>query len=309
MGAARAAQRARNQEPSRWPREAAVRGRRRCEIVIALSLLLLVFAQQLTAASAPATLAFAISIDGPPLAFKRAGVVKGLQVDLARALAAALEVELNLHALPEPRLLDALRGGRIDVMLSALPSAELTALGLATSEPVLDSGQMAIIRSEDLARFPRLIDLKLTDQRVGYQRASLGARLVQARLPRAERVPFADANEGLAALRAGDIAVFIHEATTAWALASDPEETELTAIFRPLSTEQWRFVTRSEDAELLQDINRVLKAWRESQALERIILRWIPIQIRIGNGFSWRQPEPRWSAQAAPTPACHRDTT
>ncbi|NEX15580.1 MAG: hypothetical protein C1943_02805 [Halochromatium sp.] len=249
-------------------------------------LFLLILSHSIAAATTPATLAFAISPDSPPLAFKREGVVQGLEVDLARALAAALKLQLNLYALPEPKLIDALRGGRIDLLLSGLPSAELAALGLSSSKPVLDSGQMAIIRTDDLGRFPRLIDLKLTAERVGYQRGSPGARLVQAQLPRAERVPFADANAGLIALRAGEIAIFIHAATTAWALAANPHETELTPLFQALSIEHWRFVMRTEDTQLRRDLDRVLKSWRASGRLERIIQRWIPLQIRIKDGFS-----------------------
>lgn len=293
MGAASPAQRARNREPSpltTLTTAAAIRSRCTQQgLALTLCLFLLPLGPELAAATPPTTIAFALNVDSPPLAFKEGGVVKGLEVDLARALAAALELELSLQALPEPRLIDALRGGRVDVALSALPSAELAALGLATSGPVLDSGQMAIIRTDDLARFPRLIDLKLTDQRVGYQRASLGARLVQAQLPRAERVPFADASEGLAALRDGEIAIFIHEATTAWSLAADPDETDLTAVFQPISIEQLRFITRAEDTLLHRDLNRVLDAWRRSGELERILRRWIPIQIRVKDRFSQQQ--------------------
>jgi polar amino acid transport system substrate-binding protein len=311
MGAASPAPHDHNTEPSPLTTAAAMprRGTRR-SLALVLGLFLIALGPDLLAATPPTTIAFALNIDNPPLAFKEAGVVKGLEVDLARALAAALELELSLQALPEPRLIDALRGGRVDVALSALPSDELAALGLATSGPVLNSGQMAIIRTEDLTRFPRLIDLKLTDQRVGYQRASLGARLVQAQLPRAERVPFMNASEGLAALRSGEIAVFIHEATTAWSLAANPEETDLTAVFQPIAIQQLRFITRAEDAQLHRDLNRVLEAWRRSGELERILRRWIPIQIRVQDRFSQQQePGSPWSDQAAPRPACHRGTT
>ncbi|MBK5939202.1 substrate-binding periplasmic protein [Halochromatium roseum] len=310
MGAASAAQHACNPEPSQSTTAAALGRRRNApRVAPALCVLLLLLSQDLAAATSLTTIAFAVNIESPPLAFKQGGVVKGLEIDLARALAAALELELSLHALPEPRLMDALRGGRVDVALSALPRDELAALGLATSQSVLDSGQMAIIRTDDLTRFPRLIDLKLTSERVGYQRGSLGARLVQAQLPRAERVPFAHANEGLAALRDGEITVFIHEATTAWSLAADPEETALTAVFQPLSTEKWRFITRTEDAQLRRGLNRVIDAWQRSGELERIIRRWIPIQIRVKDRFSqYQEPDSPWSGRAVPRPACHRDT-
>lgn len=257
-----------------------------------------------------AALAVGISVDAPPLAFRRNGVVKGLIVDLARGLADALERDLQLRRIPERRLTDALRGGRIDVMFSQRPPAELDALGLATSSPLLATGQMALVRSDELDRFPRPIDVKLTTAKVGYERGSLGARFVQARLPRAERVPFADAAAGLAALRAGDIDLLIHDATTAWTLAADPDETELIGLYQALSDEQLRLVTRREDASLRRELERVLDDWRRSGRLARLISRWLPIQIRVGEHISpAHRPAAPSSARAAPRPAARRDTT
>jgi ABC-type amino acid transport substrate-binding protein len=229
-----------------------------------------------------ATLAIGISADGAPYAFTRAGVLMGLEIDLARALATALERELRLQRLPEGRLIDALRGGRIDLMFSRLPPADLNAFGLTTSTPVLATGQMALLRSDDLNRFPRLLDLELSTARIGYERGSLGARLVQARFARAERVPLAGPKEGLAALRAGQIDLFIHDATTAWRLAADPRETELTALYRPLTHTRLRVVLRSEDRHLKHEIDRILAEWHRSGRLKRLIGRWVPVQIRVG---------------------------
>jgi len=258
-----------------------------------------------------AALLVGISADRPPFAFSRNGVLRGLEVDLAHELADALKRDHRLRQLPEGRLIDALRGGRIDLTFSELPPAELQALGLHGGVPVLATGQMAVIRSEDFGRFPRLLDLKLTSARVGYVRGTLGARLVHEKLVNAERIPVSSAEEGLAALRAGGIEVFIHDAATAWLLAADPQEDELSAIFRPLSQAQLRLVTRSEDQSLRLEIDRILDAWRRLGRLQRLLHRWIPVQIRLGERIRTQglPPERRSSAQAAPSPASRRGTT
>lgn len=277
---------------------------------LGLSVLLLLSTRALATEPETTSLAFGISLNGPPLAFKRDGVIKGLQIDLARALAEALERDLQLKQLPESRITDALRGGRVDLIFSALPGQELDALGLVPSVPVLATGQMALTRTQDISRFPRLIDLKLTDARVGYKRASLGARFAEAQLPRAERVPFGSAAEGITALRDGGIDVFIHDATMAWLLAADPDETELSAIYRPLTNEQMRLVTRGEDAGLRQELNRILSSWMRSGRLEQFISRWIPVQIRISSRISRRGPAVQPSSTpTAPKPANRPGTT
>lgn len=249
-----------------------------------------------TSEAGAATLAIGLSVNDPPLAFVDGGVIRGLEVDLARKLADALERDLRLRRLPEPRELEALRGGRVDIIFSRLPSRELQALGLGVSAAILRLGQMAMVRTDELERFPRLIDLKLTEARVGYERGTLGARWVQSQLPRAERVPLDSAETGLDALSRGDIDIFIHDATTAWRLASNPEHPGLSGIYRGLTNESLRLVTRSEDESLRRACDRVIETWRGSGELEELIRRWIPLQIRIsgredpGRSLSRRRP-------------------
>lgn len=237
-------------------------------------------ATQVPAADAPG-LRIGVAADARPLAFLDEGVLRGLEIDLAQALSNALDRELQLVELPRPRLIDALRGGRVDLILAALDRAELAALRLQASAPLLATGQMALVRSEDLRRFPRNLDVLLTDARVGYERGTRGARLVQDAMPNAERVPLSGASAGIAALRRGGIALFIHDATTVWTFAADPTEQELAGIFRPLTSEQLAWIMRADDTLLQRQVNQVIAHWRASGRLATLLNRWLPVQIEV----------------------------
>ncbi len=227
------------------------------------------------------SLRFGISASGAPMASFEHGVLRGLEVDLARALVTELGTQLRLQEMPSARLIDGLRGGRVDLVLSTLPDADLHALGLAASSALLHTGQMALIRTEDAATFGRLLDIVTTSARVGYQRGSAGARFVQANLPNAKRVPVVDATWGIAALRAGDIDIFVHDATTVWAIATNPYETDLLGIFRPLTEERLAWALRAEDEVLERNVNAIIGKWRTSGSLSRLINRWIRVQVEI----------------------------
>jgi polar amino acid transport system substrate-binding protein len=229
-----------------------------------------------------ASLSIGISAVGAPMAFFEQGVLRGLEVDLARALAEAMGMELRLNEMPQPRLLDALRGGRIDLALSTLPEPELAALGLVAGEPLLGLGQMALIRAEDVARYARPVDIITTSDRAGYQRGSAGARFVQAKLPAAERVPVPNATWGIAALRAGDIDIFIHDATTIWSVATDVNERDLIGIFHPFTEERLAWTMRAEDEVLRRNLNLIVRSWRDSGKLQSMINRWIRVQVEVG---------------------------
>jgi ABC-type amino acid transport substrate-binding protein len=249
-------------------------------IVLALLLPALADGQTVQRPERP-TLRLGVAASGSPLAFFDHGVLRGLVIDLARTLAEALDRELQVNEMPEARLVDALRGGTIDLMLSTLPEEDLQALGLAASAPLFETGQMALIRAADIARFARAVDLITTEARVAYQQGTAGARFVQSELPRAERVPFADVDMAIAALRRGDVDVFIHEAPTIWAIAADASEEELLGVFRPLTDAQAAWIVRREDQLLLTGINLVLRQWGQSGQLNRIVNRWIRLRVRV----------------------------
>jgi ABC-type amino acid transport substrate-binding protein len=222
-----------------------------------------------------------ISASGPPLAFFEQGVLRGLGIDLARPLAEELDRELQVREMPEARLVDALRGGRIDMMLSTLPPTDLEALGLEASGTLFRTGQMAMIRAADLPRFSRLVDVITTDAAVGFQQGTAGARFVQSRMPAAERMPFADISDGVTALRRGDIDVFVHEAPTIWAIATSRTEEQLLGVFQPLTEDRAAWIVRAEDQTLLAGINLVLRNWRRTGQLARTVNRWIPIRVQV----------------------------
>ena len=222
-----------------------------------------------------------IAPDTAPLAFVEEGVVRGIEVDLALALAKELDIEPQLLRLPARRLVTALRGGRIDLIFTTLPTTELSALGLSDSPPLLRTGEMALVRREDLPRFSRQIDLLTTDRRIAYERGSLAARFVQHRMPNAERVPLPDAAAGIAALRDGEVDLFIGDAPTVWSIASNPDESELAGLFRPLTDGRLAWAVRDEDNALIRDIRRTVERWRRDGELGTIINRWLPIQIQV----------------------------
>ncbi|MCG6941016.1 MAG: transporter substrate-binding domain-containing protein [Thiohalocapsa sp.] len=237
------------------------------------------------AAAAPErpSLRLGVSASGPPLAFFDQGVLRGLAVELAQALAEALDQELQVQEMPEARLANALRGGRIDLMISTLPQTDLDALGLAASAALFQSGQMALIRAADIGRFRRSVDIITTSARVGYQQGTAGARFVQSRMPTAQQVPFADVIDGIAALRQGDIDLFIHDAPTIWAVATDAAEEQLLGMFQPLSQARAAWTVRAEDQRLLSDIDRVVQQWRDSGRLSRMVNRWMPVRIEVAD--------------------------
>lgn len=92
-----------------------------------------------------------MSGEQPPLNMtSHTGELVGLEVALARVLAATIGVQLELVRIPFPRLLDALEGGEIDLIMSGMTITAQRNLRVVFVGPYFLSGQSMLSRSTDL---------------------------------------------------------------------------------------------------------------------------------------------------------------
>ncbi|MCC6165820.1 MAG: amino acid ABC transporter substrate-binding protein [Caldilineaceae bacterium] len=129
------------------------------------------------------------------------GQPAGYDVDLARRMAAAWGLEAEIVPIGFDSLLDALRAGRIDGVVSALPYDPRATRDYAYSPPYFEAGVRLAVR----AGSPLTSTQSLAGQRVAVEWGSMGD-MVGRRLQRAgvalELVPFETPAEATAALEA-----------------------------------------------------------------------------------------------------------
>jgi polar amino acid transport system substrate-binding protein len=218
--------------------------------------------------------------DYPPLVFKKGGGIVGIEADLARRLGEQLRRQVEWNELPWPALIPALLQGHIDIIMSGMSITPERGRAVLFPEPYLRVGQMAIIRAKDVGFLGQPSALSRGRWKVGYEAGTTGARYVQDTLPRAIGVPFPSAEQGLGALRAGEIDVFIHDAPTAWRIAEDRDR-DLLGLYTPLTEEDLAWAVRKTDSVLRDQLNAALSRWRQDGSLQAVLDRWIRTQIRV----------------------------
>ena len=75
---------------------------------------------------------------------------------------------------------------------------------------------MALVRSKDSSKFRDVQSFSTVNSKVGFVRATTGEMAARTFFKSATLVPQPNANDGIAALRKGEIEVFIHDAPTVW---------------------------------------------------------------------------------------------
>jgi ABC-type amino acid transport substrate-binding protein len=215
-----------------------------------------------------------------PFVFKDDGKLQGIEVDFAERIGKDLGVEVTLVQFPWEELIPALREGKIDVIMSGMSITPERSKLVLFAEPYLQVGQMALIRRDDAIRFHDTATMNLPTTTIGVHRGTTGEKYVRQTLPRAKMKTYDSVDAGIAALRAKEIDVFIHDAPTIWRVRGREQDQypDLMGRYHLLTTEDLAWAVRKDDQALRNKLDRLLSDWEDSGWLESVLDRWIPVR-------------------------------
>lgn len=222
------------------------------------------------------TLRVGMSGSQPPLNFEsKGGETIGLEVDLARALAGLMGVQLQIVEKPFGELLGALAAGQLDVVLSGMTATPERSMKAAFVGPYYLSGKSILTRSARLAQVDEVADLDQPGLELAALKGSTSEQFVRTALPKAELVTTADYDEAVKLLLADQVS----------ALVADREVVALTAFLHPkeglaslrvtLTIEPIAIAAPAGDELLARYLDTALKALESSGVLSTIRTRWL----------------------------------
>ncbi len=221
-----------------------------------------------------------ISPDFVPVAYKDPtfGLV-GVEVDFANRIGKELGKEIVFVETPFPELIRALLEGRVDIIMSGMSITSERQQLVSFTDSYATIGQMALVRAKDKSLFPDVQSFSQRTSKIGFVKATTGEMAAKAFFPRATLIPQPTIEDGIAALRKGEIEVFIHDAPTVWRIAGNPNEKELEGLYWPLTKEPLAWAVRKDDEPLRFALNRELEEWKANGSLKQILSRWVALRI------------------------------
>jgi len=221
-----------------------------------------------------------ISPDYVPLAYKDPTFgLSGVEVDFANQLGKGLGKTIVFGETPFPDLIQALLEERIDIVMSGMSITSERAKLVSFTDPYTRIGQMALVRAKDRSAFPDVQSFSKLTSGVGFVQKTTGEMAAKAFFSRATLAPQPTVDDGIAALRKGEIQVFIHDAPTVWRIAGNPNEKELAGLYWPLTKEPLAWAVRKDDEPLRFALNRELEQWKLNGSLKQILSRWVTLRI------------------------------
>lgn len=209
----------------------------------------------------------------PPFETADDGELRGLDVDLARALAAELGLEAQFVYFGYDGLYDALLSNQVDVLISALVIAPERTRDFAYSTPYFNAGLVLVTRGE--AGAPQTME-EMDGRMLGVELGSQGhveATMWERRLPGLVVRPYNSPDEALAAVVNGEVEAALVDQVSGRLFRQ--QQPGLVIAGEPITDESYAVVVRAEETILLAKLNEVLAQWQESGALAEMVGRWL----------------------------------
>ncbi len=210
----------------------------------------------------------------PPFEVADENGARGLDVDLAQALAADLGVEAEFVYFGFDGLYDALATEQVDVLLSALVIAPERSRDFAFSTPYFNAGQVLIVPAGN-EKIGEMADL--SGRTLAVELGALGhveATTWAKRLPDLAVRPYTTSDEALAAVLANEADATLVDAISGRLYLKEQPQLK---IVQEVTVEPFALVVRIEDEQLLTQLNTSLENLRQSGELEAIIGKWLSV--------------------------------
>jgi len=216
-----------------------------------------------------------VTPNAPPIIFKQGKKIIGLEADFAREFAKYLGKSLRFVELNWEDQIPALLENRIDIIMSGMSITWQREVRIAFTNRYLESGQMALIRREDGARFSTGFFSFTTSSAIGVVKNTFGEYFVDERYSSVKKKLFSTSRSAVKALIDKKIDIFIYDAPMILYLASENETKGLTALLVLLTKEDLAWGVRKDNTELLKSANNFLQDPNNEKKLEQMTQHWV----------------------------------
>ena len=222
------------------------------------------------------TLRVGMSGNQPPLNFvSKEGQTIGLEVDLARALAGLMGVELEVVRKPFAELLAALAAGQVDVVLSGMTATPERSTRAAFVGPYFLSGKSILTRSPQLAQIDAIGDLDRPDLKLAALKGSTSEQFVRSALPKADLVTTDDYDEAVKLLLSGKVSALVADREVVALTAFLHPKEGLASLRTPLTIEPIAIAAPAGDPLLARYLDTALNALEASGVSTTLRARWL----------------------------------
>ncbi|MEG2276104.1 MAG: ABC transporter substrate-binding protein [Clostridia bacterium] len=196
------------------------------------------------------------------------GEKAGVDIDVAKEIAKAMDMELVIKDISFDLILDEIQNEKADFAAAAISISEERAKSVDFSVEYATSKQVVIARKTNTS-INAVEDLK--DKIIGVQLGSVGEKIATEKYPGAEIVGEKKISKCVENLVKGDIDVMVVDHLPAEKFVQ--QNTSLKILDTPLCEDRYGIAVKKGNTELLQEINIVLAKLKRENKIAEFTLR------------------------------------
>ena len=211
----------------------------------------------------------------PPLTMaNREGGLMGFDVDLAKALADAMKVKLEIVAMPFGELMTALEDDKIDMVMSGLSITPERTEMVSFVGPYMMSGKSILTKNSTLADIKGSGEFNRKELKLLALSNSTSASFVKAVAPDAQLIEISSYDEGVAMVIEGKADAMVADMPVCVLSVLRYPEAGLTTLERPLTVEPVGIAVSKDDQQFFNLVDNYLRAYEKTGVLTQLRKKW-----------------------------------
>ncbi|MEM6582997.1 MAG: transporter substrate-binding domain-containing protein [Pseudomonadota bacterium] len=211
----------------------------------------------------------------PPLTMEnREGGLMGFDVDIAKALADAMNVQLEIVPMPFGELLEALENDKVDMVMSGVSITPQRTESVSFVGPYMMSGKSILTKNSTLAEFQSNKDFNREDLTLVALSNSTSATFVQTVAPEAKLTEIDSYDEGVAMVIDGKADAMVADMPVCVLSVMRYPDADLATLEKPMTVEPVGIAVSKDDPQFFNLVDNYLEAYEKTGILTRLREKW-----------------------------------
>lgn len=202
------------------------------------------------------------------------GEIIGFDVDMARRMAKAMGVELELVSTAWDGIIPALLTGKFDVIMSGMTLTQERNMSINFASPYIEIGQSAIVSNKVAANIKSYKDLNDPKYTVASKLGTTGEQATKRMIPNAKYVSFETEQEGMLEVVNGKIDAFIYDMPYNTVAVAQKGQGKVTHLDKAFTFEPLAWGVRKGDPDLLNWLNNFMYQIKNDGTYDKIYQKW-----------------------------------
>jgi len=201
--------------------------------------------------------------------------IVGFDVDMAREMAAAMEVELELVPTAWDGIIGSLLTDKFDIIMSGMTVTQQRNLKVNFAEPYIIVGQTILINKDLEGKIKGYMDLNDPQYTVTSKLGTTGEQAVKKMIPRATYRSFETEPEAALEVINGKADAFVYDLPYCAVFFAEKGEGKLAFLDEPFTFEPLGWAVRQGDPDFLNWLNNFLAQVKGDGRYDSIYGKWI----------------------------------